>query len=61
MTPKVTVTFVVGLTQFMTPRFHGVNLTYLMTPKVNMTFDLDLDLKVKHLSWQVTTHVKLAI
>ena len=24
MTPKVTVTFIVGLTQFMTPRGHGV-------------------------------------
>ena len=24
MTPKVTVTFVVGLTQFMTPKGHGV-------------------------------------
>ena len=23
-----------------------VNLTYFMTPKVNLTFDLDLDLKV---------------
>ena len=34
-----------------------VNLTYFMTPKVNLTFDLDLDLKVKHLTWQVTTHV----
>ena len=37
MTPKVTVTFVVGL-------------TYFMTPKVNLTFDLDLDPKVKHLT-----------
>ena len=26
-----------------------VALTYLMTPKVNFTFDLDLDLRVKHL------------
>ena len=58
MTPKVTMTFVVGLTQFKTPRGHGsqeVNLTYFMTPKVNLTFDLDLDLKVKHLTWPVTT------
>ena len=35
-----------------------VNLTYFMTPKVNLTFDLDLDLKVKHLTWQVTTNVQ---
>ena len=35
-----------------------VNLTYFMTPKVNLTFDLDFDLKVKHLTWQVTTNVQ---
>ena len=38
-----------------------VNLTYFMTPKVNFTFDLDLDLKVKHLTWQVTTNVQAAL
>ena len=32
-----------------------VNVTYIMTPKVNLTFDLDLDLRVKLLTWQVTT------
>ena len=32
-----------------------------MTPKVNLTFDLDLDLKVKHLTWQVTTNVQAAL
>ena len=35
-----------------------VNLTYFMTPKVNLTFVLDFDLKVKHLTWQVTTNVQ---
>ena len=30
-----------------------VNVTYFMTPRVNLTFDLDL--RVKHLTWQVTT------
>ena len=29
-------------------------MTYFMTPKVNLTFDLDL--KVKHLTWPVTTN-----
>ena len=38
-----------------------VNLTYFMTPKVNLTFDLDLDLKVKHLTLQVTTNVQAAL
>ena len=64
MTTKVTETFVVGLTQFMTPKVKGsleVNLTYFMTPNVNLTFDLDLDLKVKHLTWQVTTNVQAAL
>ena len=58
MTPKVTVTFVDGLSQIMTQEVTGslaVNLTYFMTPKVNLT--IDLDLKVKHLTWQVTTNV----
>ena len=53
MTPKVTVTFVVGLTYFMTLKGHGsleVAMTYFMTSKVNLTFDLDLDCKVKHLN-----------
>ena len=36
-----------------------VNLTYFMTPKVNLTFDLDL--KVKHLTWLVTTNVQAAL
>ena len=54
MTPKVTVTFVVGLTQFMTPKGHRVTsgqLDLLYDPEVNLTFDLDLDLKIKHLTW----------
>ena len=38
-----------------------VNLTYFMTPKVNLTFDIDLDLKVKYLTWQVTTNVQAAL
>ena len=38
-----------------------VNLTYFMTPKINLTFDLDLDLKVKHLTWPVTTNVQAAL
>ena len=43
------VTFVVGLTQFMTQRGHGVTrgkFDLLYDPKVNLTFDLDLDLAV---------------
>ena len=62
MTLKVTVTVVVGLTQFMTPKGHGVTrgqLDLLYDPKVNLTFDLDL--KVKHLIWQVTTNVQAAL
>ena len=63
MNPKLTVTSVVGLTQFMTSRGHvtlEVKLTYFMTPMLNLTFDLDLDLKVKHLTWYVTTNVQAA-
>ena len=33
-------------------------MTYLLTPKVNLTSNLDLDLKVKHLTRQVTTNVQ---
>ena len=33
----------------------------LMTPKVNLTFDLDLDPRVKHLTWQVTTDVQVTL
>ena len=29
--------------------------------KVNLTFDLDLDPKVKHLTWQVTTDVQVTL
>ena len=45
--PKVSMTFVVGLTQFMTPRGHGLTkgqldllkkLTFFMTPKVTVIF-----------------------
>ena len=36
-----------------------VNLTYFMTPKVNLTFDLDL--KVKLLTCPVTTNVQAAL
>ena len=71
MTPKVTVTFVVGLTRLWPQEVMGsqeVNLTYFMTPKVNLTFDVkvkhltfDLDLKVKHLTWPVTTNVQAAL
>ena len=38
-----------------------VAMTYLMTQKVNLTFDLDLDPKVKHLTWQVTTDVQVTL
>ena len=63
--PKVKVTFLVGLTNFMTPKVTGsleVAVTYFMSPKVNLNFDLDL--RVKHLSWQsqrikVTMHFTL--
>ena len=44
--PKVTVTFVVGLTKFMTPeKVTGsleVTVSYFMTPKVTGTFVVDL-------------------
>ena len=33
-----------------------VAVIYFMTPKVNLTIDIDLDLMVKHLTWQVTTN-----
>ena len=62
MTLKVSVTFVVGLTLLMTQKVKGsleVNVTYFMTQKVNLTFDLDL--KVKHLTWQVTTNVQATL
>ena len=36
-----------------------VNVTYLMTSKVNLTSDLDL--KVKHLTWQVTSNLQAAL
>ena len=38
-----------------------VAVTYFLTPKVNLTFDLDLDLKVKHLTWKVTTNVQATL
>ena len=38
-----------------------VAVTCFMTPKVNLTFDLDLDIKVKHLAWQVTTDVQATL
>ena len=48
MTPKVTVTFVVGLTWFMNPKGHGVirgRRDLLYDPKgIHLTFDLDFDL-----------------
>ena len=34
-----------------------VAVTYFMTAKVNMTLDLDLDLRVKHLTRELTTDV----
>ena len=36
-------------------------MAYFMTPKVTLTFDIDLDLKVKHLTWQVITNVQAAL
>ena len=33
----------------------------LYDPKVNLTFDLDLDLKVKHLTWQLTTDDQITL
>ena len=42
-------------------RGHKRSLTYFMTPKVNFTFDIDLDLRVKHLTWQMTTDVKATL
>ena len=38
-----------------------VNVTYFVTQKVNLTFDLDLELMVKHLTRQVTTHVQATL
>ena len=46
----------------MTPKGHGVirgRDDLFMTPKVNLTFDLDP--KVKHLTWQVTTDVQVTL
>ena len=45
MTPKVTVTFFVGLTLFMTPEGHGVNRgrrDLLYDPEVTVTFVVGL-------------------
>ena len=33
-------------------------MTYCMTPKVKLTFYLDLNLRVKHLTCKVTTDVQ---
>ena len=38
-----------------------VTETYFMTQKVNLTLDLDLDLRVKHLARQVTTDVQVTL
>ena len=46
----------------MTPKGHGFirgRDDYLIIPKVNLTFDLDL--RVKHLTWQVTTDVQATL
>ena len=48
----------------MTPKGHGVirgRDDLLYDPKVNLTFDLDLDPKVKPLTWQVTTDVQVTL
>ena len=48
----------------MTPKGHQVisgRLDLLYDPKVNLTFDLDLDLKVKHLVWQVTIDIQATL
>ena len=45
MTPKVMVTFVVGLAYVLIQKFTGsleVAVTYFMTPKVTVTFVVDL-------------------
>ena len=45
MTQKVTVTFVIGFTYFMTPKVQGsldVTVTYFMTQKVTVTFVVGL-------------------
>ena len=62
MTQKSTVTFVFGLTYCMTPEGKGVirsRRDLLYDPKGELTFELDLGLKVKHLTWQVNTNVQL--
>ena len=38
-----------------------VSMTYFKTPKVNLTFDIDLDPRVKHLTLQVTTDVQVTL
>ena len=48
------------------PKGHGVispvaMTLLLLTPKVNLTFDLDLDPRVKYLTWQVTTDVQVTL
>ena len=56
--------FVVSVTLFMIPKGQGVirgQRDLLYDPKVNLTFDLDLDLKVKHLTRQVTTNVQATL
>ena len=55
-------TFVVSLTQFMTPKVQEVirgHCDLLYDPKGQ--FDIDLDLKVKHLTRQVTTNVQATL
>ena len=43
------------------PKGQVVAVTYFMAPKVNLTFDLDVDLRVNHLIWQVTIDVKATL
>ena len=51
-------------TWIITPKGHGsleVTVTYFITPMVTVTFVLDLDLRVKHLTWQETIYVQVTL
>ena len=46
------------------PKGHGDfcdRFVLVYDPKVNLTFYLELDLKVKHLTWYVTTNVQTTL
>ena len=59
---KVTMSLEVSVTYFVTNNIMVtflVAVNYFMTPNVNLTFDLDLALK--HFTWQVPTNVQVTL